>query len=1647
MPRKSFTAIAALLAIALGSLAPLSAATPTGAGWTLAWNDEFEGTTMDTTKWRHWLPGARRDAVNSPSAVAVAGGALTISTYTSGGTHYTGMISTQDTYPYTYGYIEARIDYDSSPGMWSAFWMQSPTMGNPIGSPNSAGTEIDICEHRSIDSAGNNIDGLVVGNIHWDGYGTAHRSTGYTSPNLGLGSGYHIYGMEWTPTQQKFYIDGVLRWTINNNAANSPVSQRSEFIILSSEVDNASWAGAVPAAGYGTLATTTTKMIVDYVRVYRRSETVVNGDFEGKIGPFSSTGQASWSATDGRTDPASAKIAPTSGGSSVEQTVRGLLPETPYVLTAWGNAGTTSPGLFIAAKNHGAPQTGQTLTSATYTKATVPFTTGSNNRTAALFAYSANIGSTGFVDDFLLRRAASVPNGHLEHDASIPWTSSYGGANVSTASAYDGEFAWQIPASGSSAGVEQEVVGLTPSTAYRLSAWTTNGNAGLTFGVKNHGASQVTSTQSSNTWSRATVNFTTASSATSATVFAFRSSSAQTAYADSFFLHQPLAAPWTSQDVSSTGLSGTAGRLGDHFVLQAGGNNLGGSADQIHFLHQPLVGDGTITARILGVDPTAYHAKTGLMIRESTAVGARSAAVVWGPVNQLVEFNRRSTTNGGASGTLTAREIIDAPWLRLTRRGNTFTAYHSPDGQSWTRVGSPQTITMASNVLIGIPACAGDTSRLAEIALSDVTISPAVPDVLITSPADGSTLSGTGQSLGLAATVTSGTTPTLAWSEVSGPGSVTFADPSLATTTATFSAPGSYVLRLTATTAAGSGSADLTVHVAPAPVVDPSLVLHLKLDEPSGSTASDSSGSANHANATGGLAWQPAAGAITGAAGFNGSDSYLAVPDSSSLDNTAAFTLSYWFRAETLGNNTGLVAKRVGPSDNNSYGFFLGLDGKLSVDVNSSNNRFTSSTTFNSGTWYHVALVFDGSLAEAQRSKLYVNGVLDTTATETSSSVPNHASSLYIGVLAPGGNVFDGLIDEVRFHRRALSATEVAALESSTDTFAPAVSAGPAPAAIVGTAATLTGSAGAEAGPAPTVLWSKLSGPGNATFANSAAAATTVTFDQPGTYLLRLTATNSTAQTSADLTVTASHPQPLVSILNPPAPVALADPADILHLSASTSSNGAPGGTTLAWSQLGGPGTVTFADPAAAATTASFSAPGSYLLRCTVNGIGGSASADASVSVAAPASLEFREGVNSYSHAATFLRSDNNAWNSGGRDLVLVGKSATSGNFFRSVLSFPLTGIPANATLTGVSLDLWTHPTQVGTGSVAALELRELAATPVEGSGNSSTDAAVGAGTGATWLNRTATTAWTSPGGDFGPTVLSTVAGFNTTTLGVQKTFPSTAAFLAAAQAALAAGQPLNLMLLSPLTESGPSAAFTRLASDDHPTVAQRPRLTLVWSVNPAPAINPGPAPAAIVGQPAALTGTASGATATIWSLVSGPGAATFAASNNPATTVTFSQPGSHTLRLLSSNANGTVSRTLAATASVPLDPARFADWQSLTWPGITALNIIGPDADPDGDGLANRLEWALHLDATASDPFDPDFAKNGAVLDFTYTRRKTAPGEADFTVEWSDTLAAPWTPAVSDPPTSLDATRESVHTTIPAGPNGRRFVRVRVGP
>ncbi|MEI6075784.1 MAG: autotransporter-associated beta strand repeat-containing protein [Verrucomicrobiota bacterium] len=246
-------------------------------GYYLAWSDEFNSSSLDMTKWDYWLLGNRRDAVNVASAVSVGGGNLTITTYTTNSTHYTAMIATDTTFLSRNGYWETSAAWGDTNGMWSAIWMQSPTMGTYLDDPFISGSELDIVEHRSTDGGSNgNIINQAQNNIHWNGYGSAAKSAGSGNIGNGLGSGFHTYGFLWTASAYTLYVDGsnLRSWNYANNGV--PVSESCEWFILSSEVDDTSttWAGTIPSGGYGNLGTSRTKLTVDYVRYYAPTNTL-----------------------------------------------------------------------------------------------------------------------------------------------------------------------------------------------------------------------------------------------------------------------------------------------------------------------------------------------------------------------------------------------------------------------------------------------------------------------------------------------------------------------------------------------------------------------------------------------------------------------------------------------------------------------------------------------------------------------------------------------------------------------------------------------------------------------------------------------------------------------------------------------------------------------------------------------------------------------------------------------------------------------------------------------------------------------------------------------------------------------------------------------------------------------------------------------------------------------------------------------------------------------------------------------------------------------------------------------------------------------------------------------------------------------------
>ncbi len=108
-----------------------------------------------------------------------------------------------------------------------------------------------------------------------------------------------------------------------------------------------------------------------------------------------------------------------------------------------------------------------------------------------------------------------------------------------------------------------------------------------------------------------------------------------------------------------------------------------------------------------------------------------------------------------------------------------------------------------------------------------------------------------------------------------------------------------------------------------------------------------------------------------------------------------------------------------------------------------------------------------------------------------------------------------------------------------------------------------------------------------------------------------------------------------------------------------------------------------------------------------------------------------------------------------------------------------------------------------------------------------------------------------------------------------------------------------------------------------------------------------------------------------------------------------------------------------------------------------------GDDFDFDRDGLVNLIEWACHLDPTTSTPLPTSVMRNGANLEFTYTRSIAAVSAgATFIVEWSNTLPGPdlWiTSGVTEQVLSDNGTVQVVKATLPVGSAVQCFVRLKI--
>jgi len=254
---------------------------PQGKNWMLIWNDEFDGNTLDSTKWGFRLHIMQtRHQTFTTEGVEVKDGLLYLNLIEKNGQYFSPHLQTGENYmdrpgtPYTngltwpiagikppkfvhkYGYYEIRCKLQKQPGWWSAFWMQSPVVGSCL-DPSRAGVEMDIMENFTRDNK-------ISHNIHWDGYGTDHKQKGSGSLQIeDTSKEFHTFGLYWSKSGYIFYVDGKVSWSVDG-----PVSDVEQFILVSTECMGYRNVNRNQPSEILKKAVLPDAFIVDYVRVF-----------------------------------------------------------------------------------------------------------------------------------------------------------------------------------------------------------------------------------------------------------------------------------------------------------------------------------------------------------------------------------------------------------------------------------------------------------------------------------------------------------------------------------------------------------------------------------------------------------------------------------------------------------------------------------------------------------------------------------------------------------------------------------------------------------------------------------------------------------------------------------------------------------------------------------------------------------------------------------------------------------------------------------------------------------------------------------------------------------------------------------------------------------------------------------------------------------------------------------------------------------------------------------------------------------------------------------------------------------------------------------------------------------------------------------
>jgi hypothetical protein len=238
-----------------------------------------------------------------------------------------------------------------------------------------------------------------------------------------------------------------------------------------------------------------------------------------------------------------------------------------------------------------------------------------------------------------------------------------------------------------------------------------------------------------------------------------------------------------------------------------------------------------------------------------------------------------------------------------------------------------------------------------------------------------------------------------------------------------------------AASGAGNASAKTTV--------DPSLVGHWRLDENTGTRASDASGRGNHGNLQAGAVWTR--GRSGNAVTLDGRGAFIDYGGSPHFNfaDKAAFTFAGW--VNTRAGFGPILTQRSGTSGNPVIAITVGFDGGgtdpghlmalVRDDAHAGDLARVTGGLVNDGQWHHFALVRAGNAIS-----LYLDGALQGSSSNAGAGGPITTNLRALGTdrvwakenfAQPQQRFLQGSLEDVRIYNRALSAPEIGALAKS----------------------------------------------------------------------------------------------------------------------------------------------------------------------------------------------------------------------------------------------------------------------------------------------------------------------------------------------------------------------------------------------------------------------------------------------------------------------------------------------------------------------------------------------------------------------------------------------------------------------------------------